>query len=58
MVATNATKHSAKNATIMRLKVWFRVIFAPVLGLHHANRTMKKSTRIFRDSTHKMSNGD
>jgi hypothetical protein len=28
------------------------IIFAP-LGLHHANRTMKKSTRIFRDGTHK-----
>ena len=28
-----------------------------VLGLHHANRTMKKSTRIFRDSTHKCLTG-
>jgi len=41
----------------MRLKVWFRVIFAPVLGLHHANRTMKKSIRFFRDSTHKCLTG-
>jgi len=49
----NVTKHSAPIAKVMRLKVWFRVIFAPVLGLHHANRTMKKSTRILRDGTHK-----
>ncbi|MGV7217434.1 hypothetical protein [Bradyrhizobium sp. UFLA05-112] len=34
----------------MRLKVWFRVTFAPLV---HANRTMKRSTRIFRDGTHK-----
>src|SRR3954453_6123891 len=29
MVATNATKHSAKIAKVVRLKMWFRVIFAP-----------------------------
>jgi hypothetical protein len=36
--------------------MWFRFIFVLflVLGLHHAamNRTMKKSTRIFRDGAH------
>jgi hypothetical protein len=55
-VVMNTTKNSAPVAKVMRLKIWFRFIFAPrrLSSLHHAamNRTMKKPARIFRDGAH------